>query len=659
VLAIVYFLPRGGGFNYIYDLNKPWPYGQLIATFDFPIYKDEAVVKKEQDSLKTHFQPYFIFNSTLAEKEIDEMIQAVDAKELPARYKFYLARALDHVYQTGIISNDDMNWLTGHRTLSLLVISDKVASARKTESIYTVKGAYQYVLNASPDIDRNVLQRCDLDNFVAPNLVMDKGKTRQAQKDMMDNYSWAVGFVQSGQKIVDRGELVSQQTYNILESMKKELVRRNETLSQKKLIVSGQLLFVTILMTCFILYLLLFRKDFFLKKKYMTLMLSSIIFYCIITSLMVSNNLFSVYIIPFALIPIILRVFLDSRTAFLTLLITVFICSITLKYPYEFILLQITAGLVSMYTLSELSERSQLLRVAVMVTITYIVTYFALELIMENDFTKFDLRMYKYFVINGIFLLFAYPLLFLLEKAFGFVSNVTLVELSNTNNHLLRQMSELAPGTFQHSIQVANLAAAAANEIGADSQLVRTGALYHDVGKIENPEFFIENQTDGANPHLHLSYEQSAQIVINHVTDGLRLADKHGLPSCIKDFIMTHHGCGKTKYFYISWKNDHPGEEPNDRVFTYPGPNPFSKETAILMMCDSVEAASHSLSEHTDESISEMVDRIIDGQVTDGAFEECPITFRDISKIKVLLKEKLRSIYHVRISYPKLIGTNV
>jgi putative nucleotidyltransferase with HDIG domain len=278
---------------------------------------------------------------------------------------------------------------------------------------------------------------------------------------------------------------------------------------------------------------------------------------------------------------------------------------------------------------------------------------------MENDFTKFDLRMYKYFVINGIFLLFAYPLLFLLEKAFGFVSNVTLVELSNTNNHLLRQMSELAPGTFQHSIQVANLAAAAANEIGADSQLVRTGALYHDVGKIENPEFFIENQTDGANPHLHLSYEQSAQIVINHVTDGLRLADKHGLPSCIKDFIMTHHGCGKTKYFYISWKNDHPGEEPNDRVFTYPGPNPFSKETAILMMCDSVEAASHSLSEHTDESISEMVDRIIDGQVTDGAFEECPITFRDISKIKVLLKEKLRSIYHVRISYPKLIGTNV
>jgi putative nucleotidyltransferase with HDIG domain len=449
-----------------------------------------------------------------------------------------------------------------------------------------------------------------LNNFISPNLDNEQGKDYSSSKGY--ERQLLMGYWSSTKRTEDCGQRRDSRTADIqhLQSLKKELIKQNASLSQQKLIVSGQILFVSILMLCFILYLLLFRKDFLLKRNYMTLMLSSIIFYCIITSLMVRNNIFSVYIIPFALIPIILRVFLDSRTAFLTLLITIFICSITLKYPYEFILLQVTAGLVSMYTLSEMTERSQLLRVALLVTITYIITYFAIELIMENDFAKFDVNMYKYFIINGIFLLFAYPLLFLLEKAFGFTSNVTLVELSNTNNHLLRQMSELAPGTFQHSIQVANIAAAVANEIGANSQLVRTGALYHDIGKIENPEFFIENQTENINPHEHLSFEQSAQIVINHVTDGLRLAEKHNLPNEIKDFIRTHHGCGKTKYFYISWKNEHPGEEANERVFTYPGPNPFSKETAILMMCDSVEAASHSFpSEHTDESISEMVDQ--------------------------------------------------
>jgi putative nucleotidyltransferase with HDIG domain len=549
-----------------------------------------------------------------------------------------------------------MNWLQTNRTISVLVTDNKIANEHTTNTLFTVKTAYQYLLQDSVHFNPNILQQCELNNFIIPNISLDRNRTRQAQQEMMDNYSWAVGFVQSGQKIIDRGEIVSQQTYNILESLRKESIRRNETMTQKKLILCGQILFVGILIFCFMLYLRLFRKNFFLKRNYMALMLSSIIFFCVITSLMVENNIFNVYIIPFAMIPIILRVFLDSRTAFLTLLITVFICSITLHYPYEFILLQLTAGLVSIYSLSELSQRSQLLRVAVFVTITYIITYFAIELIIENDLSKFNFTMYKYFIINGIFLLFAYPLLFLLEKLFGFTSNVTLVELSNTNNHLLRKMSELAPGTFQHSIQVANLAAAAANELGADSQLVRTGALYHDIGKIENPTFFIENQTENTNPHKDLSYEQSAQIVINHVKDGLKLAERYNLPSVIKDFIVTHHGCGKTKYFYISWKNEHPGKEADDRLFTYPGPNPFSKETAILMMADSVEAASHSLTIHTDDSINELVDRIIDAKVADGAFEECPITFRDIAEIKTIFKEKLRSIYHVRISYPELRG---
>jgi len=654
IAVIVYFLPRGGEFNYQFDLNKPWKYGQLIATFNFPIYKDETVVKKEQDSLRNHFQPYFTFQKAEVDNVMKNIFESAQLVGAPLKYKIYLRQRLLSIYAAGIVSNEDMNWLQMRRTQSVYVTDYKMANERQTGSLLTVKKAYQLLLGGASHIDRNVLQQYNLSTYITPNITFDKSRTKQALKDMLDNYSWATGFVQSGQKIVDRGEIVGSQTYNILQSLKKESVKRDETISQRDYILLGQILFVTLLMICFMLYLRLFRRNFYRHKNSMALMLSCIIFYSILTALMVEHNLFNVYIIPYAMIPIILRTFLDSRTAFLSLLITVLICSITLHYPYEFVLLQLTAGLISMYSLSELTERSQLIKVALFVSLTYAVTYFAIELTNVTDVSKLNLSMYKYFLINGIFLMFAYPILYLLEKAFGFTSNVTLVELSNTNNHLLRRMSELAPGTFQHSIQVANLASEAANAIRANSQLVRTGALYHDIGKIENPEFFTENQTENTNPHKELSYEQSSQIVISHVTNGLKLAEKSRLPTAIKDFIRTHHGCGKTKYFYISWKNEHPDQEPDEKMFTYPGPNPFTKETAILMMADSVEAASHSLPKHTDESINELVDRIIDTQVADKAFEKCPITFRDINLIKNVFKEKLRSIYHIRVSYPEL-----
>ena len=654
IVLIVYFLPRGGEFNYQFDQNKPWKYGQLIATFNFPIYKDEATVKKEQDSLRNHFQLYITLRKDEPQKVYQNILKSPQIKDAPPKYKNFLKDRLMAIYRTGVVSNEEMAWLQRRKALSIYIVEDKYASERSTGNILTVKEAYQFIFSGTGKIDKDVLLRYNLSTFITPNIVLDRQKTKQALQDVLDNYSWATGYVQSGQKIIDRGEIVSQQTYNILQSLRKEAMKRNETASQKEYILLGQILFVAILMVCFMLYLKLFRKAFYKSMNSMALMLSCIIFYSILTSLMIKHNLFSIYIVPYAMIPIMLRTFLDSRTAFLTLLITVLICSITLHYPYEFILLQLTAGLISMYSLSELTERSQLLKVAFFVTLTYVVTYFAIELINENDFSKFDLSMYKYFVINGVFLMFAYPILYLLEKAFGFTSNVTLVELSNTNNHLLRKMSWLAPGTFQHSIQVANLASEAANLIGANSQLVRTGALYHDIGKLENPEFFTENQVESMSPHTELSYEASAQIVIKHVSDGLKLADKYGLPSAIKDFIRTHHGCGKTKYFYISWKNEHPNEEPDEKLFTYPGPSPFSKETAILMMADSVEAASHSLPKHTDDSINDLVDRIIDGQVADRAFEDSPLTFRDISNIKAMFKEKLLSIYHVRVSYPEL-----
>lgn len=659
VSLIVYFLPRDGKFNYQFDINKPWKYGQLMANFDFPIYKDEAVVKRELDSLLASFQPYYHLNKKVEKEALSKLKEDYHSNLkgiLPSTdYIRYIEKGLKEIYKAGVVSTEDMHHMNEDSTASIMVIENKLANPRVTDGVFTVKKAYEYLISNDTDhYDRDILRQCALNEYITPNLTYDTLRTKTAKEEILNNYSWANGVVQSGQKIIDRGEIIDSQTYNILESLRKESIKRSESFGQKRLILGGQILFVGILMLCFMLYLDLFRKDYYERKGSLSLLFILIVFYCIVTALMVSNNIFNVYIIPYAMLPIIIRVFLDSRTAFVTHVITILLCSITLRYPHEFILTQLAAGLVAIFSLRELSQRSQLFRTAFLVILTYAAVYFAIELITENDLSKLNASMYIYFILNGILLLFAYPLLFLLEKTFGFTSNVTLVELSNINNDLLRQMSETVPGTFQHSMQVANLAAEAAIRIGAKSQLVRTGALYHDIGKMENPAFFTENQSAGNNPHKNLNYEQSAHVVVNHVTDGLKLAEKHNLPKVIKDFISTHHGQGKTKFFYISWKNEHPGEEPNEETFTYPGPNPFSKETAILMMADAVEAASRSLPEYTEESISNLVDKIIDTQVEEGYFKECPITFKDIATIKAVFKEKLKTIYHTRISYPEL-----
>ncbi|MBP6065508.1 HDIG domain-containing metalloprotein [Bacteroides sp.] len=659
VAVIVYFLPREGKFNYEFDVNKPWKYGQLIAAFDFPIYKDNAVIKSEQDSLLASFQPYYQLQKETEMEMINHLKENYQSRLksiLPsADYLRYIERTLKEIYSAGIVSTEEMNLLQKDSSRSVMVIDDKLANPRTIQSLFTVKKAYERLLSGdSMHYKRDLLSQCALNDYISPNLLFDKERTQAAKKDILSSYSMSDGMVVTKQKIIDRGEIITPETYRILESLRKEYVKRSDSIEQQQLILAGQVLFVGIWILSFMLYLYLFRRDYYKNKGGLSLLFMLIIFYCIATSLMVSNNIFNVYIIPYAMIPIIIRVFLDSRTAFLTHVITMLICSITLRLPYEFLLVQVAVGMVAIFSLRELSQRSQLFRTAFLVILTYATLYFAFELITENDLSKLNLRMYTYFALNGVFLLFAYPLLFLLEKVFGFTSNVTLVELSNINNDLLRRMSELAPGTFQHSMQVANLAAEAAIRIGAKTQLVRTGALYHDIGKMENPAFFTENQLGDMNPHKSLSYEQSSQVVINHVTDGLKLAEKHNLPKAIKDFISTHHGRGKTKFFYISWKNEHPGEEPDEECFTYPGPNPFTRETAILMMADSVEAASRSLVEYTEESINNLIDKIIDSQVAEGYFKECPITFRDISIIKTVFKEKLRTAYHTRISYPEL-----
>lgn len=658
VSVIVYFLPNEGKFNYQFDINKPWKYGLLQASFDFPIYKNDIQVQKEQDSILADYQPYFQIDKE-AEKNVLSKLREDYNKtlrhSLPGTdYVRYIERTLKALYEDGIIAGNDLKRMEEDSIIAIRLVDKNVATSRFIDQLYTVKEAYEYLLNAdTTHYKKKILQQCNLNDYITPNLVYDEEKSEAAQKDLLSNISWANGFVLNGQKIIDRGEIVDEQTYNILESLRKEWEKRSDSVQEKRLTLAGQILYVGIFLFCFMAYLELLRADYYERKGTLTLLFALIVFFPVLSSIMVEQNLSSIYVVPFAMIPIIVRVFLDSRTAFMAHVTIILLCSITLRFPHEFILLQVVAGMVAIYSLRELSQRSQLLRTALVVFISYALLYFAFELIHEDDLTKLNTRMYIYFMINGILLLFAYPLLFLLEKIFGFTSDVTLVELSNINNSLLREMSEVAPGTFQHSLQMANLAAAAANKIGGKSQLVRTGALYHDIGKMVNPAFFTENQS-GVNPHKSLSYEQSAQVIISHITDGLKLAEKHNLPKVIKDFISTHHGRGLTKYFYISYKNEHPDEEVDQEKFRYPGPNPFTKEQAVLMMADSVEAASRSLPEYTEESISTLVDKIIDTQVSEGYFKECPITFKDIATVKALFKEKLKTMYHTRISYPEL-----
>jgi putative nucleotidyltransferase with HDIG domain len=658
VAVIVYFLPNEGKFTYQFDINKPWKYGLLQASFDFPIYKNDQQVQHEQDSILAEYQPYFridkdVENSAITKLKDDYQKQL--RQRLPsADYMRYIERTLRQLYGNGLIQNNDLKRLEEDSITQVRIVDKTMATSRAIEQLYSTKEAYEILVGSdTAHYSKKVLQQCDLNNYLTPNLVYDEEKSEAAQRDLLSNISWASGYVLNGQKIIDRGEIVDEHTYNILESLRKETEKRGDSAQAKQLTLLGQTLFVACLILCFMLYLDLFRSDYYESKGTLTLLYILVVLFPVLSSVLVAHNLTSIYVVPFAMLPIIVRIFLDSRTAFMTHVTVLLLCSITLRYPHEFILLQVVTGLVAIFSLRELSQRSQLLRTALVVFISYAVFYFALELIEEDDVTKLNTRMYLYFAINGILLLFTYPLLFLLEKTFGFTSDVTLVELSNINTNLLRELSEVAPGTFQHSLQMANLAAAAANKIGGKSQLVRTGALYHDIGKMANPAFYTENQS-GVNPHKSLSYEQSAQVIISHVADGLKLAEKHNLPKVIKDFIATHHGRGLTKYFYISSQNEHPDEKIDSELFRYPGPNPFTKEQAILMMADSVEAASRSLSEYTEESISTLVDKIIDTQVAEGYFKECPITFKDIATVKALFKEKLKTMYHTRISYPEL-----
>ena len=558
------------------------------------------------------------------------------------------------LYNIGIMDPVQYSTMIKDTASIIRVVDGKEAQPQHVRQFRSTTTAYEQLFQDEVLAkERAVLQRCNLNNYIEPNLIYDQARSETEKNDMLSLIATASGMVLEGQRIIDRGDIVDGYTYRVLDSFEKETKKRNSSEDELMMTVIGQALLVLILVILFTAYLTLFRKDYFEKPRSITMLYAMIVIFPVLVSLMMRHLFFNVYIIPFAIVPIFIRVFMDSRTAFVTHAIMILLSAVAVKYQYEFIIIQLVAGLVAIYSLRELEKRSQIFLTAVLVTITSSLTYLAIQLIQNEDFSNLDSTMYIYFAVNGFLLLFAYPLMLIIEKTFGFISTVTLFELSNTNNELLRRMSEVASGTFQHSINVGNLGAEIANKIGAKAQLVRTGALYHDIGKMENPVFFTENQA-GVNPHDKLSDIESARIIVSHVTDGLSLAEKYNLPTVIKDFITTHHGAGLAKYFYVNYKNEHPDEEVDVNIFSYPGPNPFTREQAILMMTDAVEAASRSLPEYTEESISMLVNKLIDDQIANGNFKECPITFRDIDIAKQVLIDRLKSMYHTRIQYPEL-----
>ena len=657
VILIVIAMPNTEKPRLAYMVNEPWMSSQLISPGEILIQKDAKQVEQEQqEALRNEYVPYYTFDEGIGKRYVSAFLAKYgEGTETVSAYLIQVvAEEMQKIYETGVMSQMDYSQMLEQDSLAaIMLVTNKEGGRCMVRDVYSIKSAYETLFTDSRlDGVRSALMKMDINLFIHPNIRYDGQRSEQAKLDILATIPTNSGVMKQGQEIINRGEIVTEEKARMIDSYNNFLSSR----SDNELYMTNvlQMLYVVVLFAMFMFYMKLFRHDYLEKPRSLAMAFTLITIFPIMNSLVMRWSPQSIYIVPLCLAPMFIRVFLDSRTAGMTHLIIVLICAATVSEKFEFIVVQSMAGLVAIYELKELSKRSQIFVTAIMIFLSYIVTFTILKY-MDNREITFDALQQSYlcFVANGTLLLLTYPLMFLVEKMFGFVSPVTLFELSDTNRDLLRKLSEEAPGTFQHSIMVGNLAAAIATEVGAKSLLVRTGALYHDIGKMKHPVFFTENQS-GVNPHTRLQPQDSARIIIGHVTEGLKIAEKNNIPDVIRVFIQTHHGKGLAKYFYNTYRNAHPDEEVDEKPFRYPGPNPFSQEQAILMMADAVEAASRSLNEYTEESISALVNKIIDSQVADGCFQDCPITFKDIATAKRVLIERLKTMYHTRIQYPEL-----
>lgn len=647
---IVYFLPQKKDQTLSFEENRPWDHKELIAPFEIYIYPDTSNVI---DSLKNAFIPIAEVNN----KTIDTIIATLYQSNLSIVNK--IIPTLQAQYELGVIDADSYSLIENGKLPYLRILDGKYLKKVETNNYASPRKLYLMIDSLAQDsTTRNALKALNIQQLLIPNIAINESKTERAYNEDLARATAPTGIIMQNERIIDRGQKVTPELFRILTTYKEMLAQQSPDTNRTKWIhILGQSLFVLILIIILYLYLFIFGRDIIINRGNLIFILMLVTIFGILASF--ASSLFNngIYLVPFVIIPIVVLVFFDARTAIFCHIIEILICASFAPFPLEFIVVQFCAGAVAVYSLKELSKRSQLLRTALLVFIAYVVSFISVEILLNNSIPNTAQRVIGFIAINSVLTSFAYVLLFIIEKMFGLISMVTLVELSDINNPLLRELSEQCPGTFQHSMAVSNLAAEAASRIGANIQLVRTGALYHDIGKIKNPAFFTENQR-GVNPHDTLDPINSAEIVVNHVNDGIKLASKAKLPAIIQDFIRQHHGCGKAKYFYISQCQKHPDEIVDETPFTYPGPNPNTKETSLLMMADAVEAASRSLKDHSLLSITNLVERIVESQIDDGLHNDSPISFRDIKVIKESFINSISTMYHSRIIYPDSASAN-
>lgn len=658
VFILMELFPHQKKFNYQYEIGKPWSYELLTSTFDFPIYKTDEQIEKDKKEVLKNFLPYFQKDETIQKRQTNKWYSDWKHTNKIEEPKFtdYINQKLKTIYDKGILSVDEYEMMKEENWSQIIkVFPNRTTQSTSLEDIYTPKSAYEDILINKPyNFTDEEFGKYNINLYLVENLKFDSITSQNVRNNLENEISLTSGMTQKGERIVDKGEIITPAIYSILNSMKIESEKRSSMFQNSYVVMIGEIIVLFILILLLTLYLYLFRPQIFNGINNLVFISLLILLIAGISSFVIRYSSLSIFIVPFTIVPIIIRVFYDSRTALFVHLITVFIVSFMVSNPFLFIILQVAAGMAAVSGLKDLTQRSQLTQTALYIFLTYIIMFLAIEFITEGALDKIHFLPLIYFGISSFLLLFAYVLIYVFEKLFGLISALTLVELTNINSDLMLQFAELAPGTFQHSLQMSNLASEAAKKIGANSLLVRTGALYHDIGKMKNPQYFIENQAEGNNPLLKMSYLEATQAIIQHVHDGVAIAKKHRLPEQIIGFITTHHGRGKVKYFYNTYLNENPDEKIDEEIFTYPGPLPFSKETAILMMADGVEARSRTLTEYTEESISKMVDEMIDAQIADGQFKNAPISFRDVETVKRVLSDKIKSMYHNRIKYPDL-----
>ncbi|MBN1117011.1 MAG: HDIG domain-containing protein [Bacteroidales bacterium] len=692
LVVIVYLLPRERKFDLEYSIGSPWKYENLVANFNFSVYKPEAELQAERDSLINNLPLYFYFNGDIFEKNLKSFKENFDKQwvvyslrefkiddektyyesgryvsliNLQNKYRDFISSTLEQAYVTGIVREPTASETGIQKIKKVKILRNNIAEAEETSfnSIPTAKSAYLTIGGLildkiEEDNSRNIqrysafFSELDIDKYLVENVIYNAEKTDLERIESEKKISLTKGKIQEGELIIAKGVIVTHETFQILESYKRDY---SEQFGQVNSFLAWAGRIILVLIALSVIYLFMFN---FRREILNSIVKTSFILFMMVAMLLLARTAYNIenisyYIVPFAILPIIIRTFYDERVALFIHVITILLAGFFADSRFEFVFINIFAGMVAIFSLTNLYHRSRFFLAALFVVMAYSFTYFGLSIIQDGSFTFISWLNFRDFALNGVLILISFLLIYLFEKIFGFLSDTTLMELSDTNQPLLRKLAENAPATFQHSLQVANLAEEAIRHIGGNPMLVRTGALYHDIGKMVDASYFTENQAGGPNPHANKDLKESARIIIDHVIKGMELAKKYNLPEPIANFIVTHHGTSTAKYFYRTYQNENPGKIINAQDFQYPGPKPMTKENAVLMMADSVEAASRSLEKYSLETISELVERIINSQIDEGQFEEADITFRDIKRVKEIFKARLNTIYHARIAYPK------